>query len=189
MKRWRSLLPFILMISVAAGIVWLSLRDGAQQTGDSTASEQREPRYTTEQATWTRYGSDGLPLMRAQAAHIDYFEDRSMEMQTVVLDRVGGEQGHWHLSAPTGMVPPGQERIRLGPDVQINGAARANLPTEIAAKEVWVDWNKREIVSDKPVRARAPGRVLLGDSWSSDFAATRAKLKGNVQVEYDAPQR
>lgn len=189
MKAWRGALPFLLMVIAAAIIVWLSMRDRGEEAAAAPNAEARTPRYVTEAATWTRFDIAGQPQMRAQAARIDYYEDRSMEMQTVVLDRIGGEQGHWHLTAAQGRVPAGEERIRLTPQVLITGAPRADLPTEVSASEVWVDWNKRQITSERPVRARAPGRELQGNSWTSDFDATRAQVKGNVQVEYDVPNR
>ncbi|WP_028009029.1 LPS export ABC transporter periplasmic protein LptC [Solimonas flava] len=188
MKRLRAWLPFLALIIAAALIVTNSMKRDRQLATTTAAEPARVPQYVADGAVWTRYGADGTPMVRAQAQRIDYFEDRSMTLDTVTLDRLGGEQGSWHLEAPRGIVPANEQRMRLEPDVAVRGQARG-LPTTIAAREVWVDWEKKTIRSDLPVQARAPGRVATASGWESDFDATRVQMKGNVEMHYDAPRR
>lgn len=188
MNRLRAWLPFIALLVAAALIVTNSMKRDRQLATTPAAEEARQPVYVADGAVWTRYGDDGQPMIRAQAQRIDYFEDRSMTLDTVTLDRLGGAQNSWHLEAPRGIVPPDEQRMRLEPDVSVRGQTRG-LPTTIAAREVWVDWHQKTIRSDQPVQARAPGRVATASGWESDFNATRVQMKGNVEMHYDAPRR
>ena len=189
MSRLRAGLPFLLLIVAAAWIVNSSMHRDRKLAAPSSSGDDRIPLYVADRATWVRYGADGLPMLQAAAERIDYFEDHSMTLSTVNLDRLGGSQGHWHVEAPRGIVPPDSQRMRLEPDVTVRGDAKGGLPTTIAASEVWVDWDKKLISSDRPVRAQAPGRSASASGWQSDFAATRVQMKGNVEMHYDAPRR
>lgn len=189
MSRLRTLLPFLLLIIAAAYIVMHSMRRDADLASNAPTASEREPLYVADQATWTHYGVDGTPKVRAQADRIDYYDDRSITMTTVVLDRLGSAQGHWHLEAPSGSVPPDAQRMLLQPDVDIRGEAGRDLPTTIAARDVWVDWDKRTISSDQPVRGAAPNRTVSAKGWQTDFDATQIQMKGQVEVQYDAPRR
>src|SRR3546814_2244043 len=102
MNRLRTLLPFLLLILAAAYIVAHSMRRDADLAGSAPATIEREPLYVADQANWTRYGADGTPKVRAQAAQINYNDDHSNTMTTVTLDRLRSAQGHWHLEALRG---------------------------------------------------------------------------------------
>lgn len=189
MSKIRGWLPFVLLIIAAAYIVSHSMQRDKQLASTVPTTGGKEPSYIADDATWVRYGTDGNPMVRAQAKRIDYFEDRSAVLTTVVLDRLGGTQGHWHLEAPKGTVPPNAQRMLLQPDVAINGETSNQLPTTIAARDVWVDWDKRTISSDQPVRGNAPNRAVSAKGWQTDFDASGIQMKGNVEVQYDAPPR
>lgn len=188
-RRLRAWLPFIALIAAAAVIVAQSMKRDAQLAAPAAASTERVPTYIADQATWIRYGADGQPQVRAQAERIDYYDDRSVTLSTVSLDRLGGPQGHWHVTAPQGTVPPNAQRMRLGPDVVLTGEPRASLPTTIKARDVWVDWQKKTIASDQPVQGAAPGRAVAARGWQTDFDASKLQMQGNVEVQYDAPSR
>jgi LPS export ABC transporter protein LptC len=190
LSRLRAWLPFLILIAAAAWIVNSSMHRDRKLAVTETASDDRVPLYVAGQATWTRYGTDGTPLVRATAQNIDYYEDRSMALDTVTLDRLGGPQGAWHVTAPRGLVPANEQRMRLEPDVNVTGTvSKGKLPTTIAASEVWVDWDKKLISSERPVRATAPGRSATAQGWQSDFNATHVQMMGNVEMQYDAPHR
>ncbi|NKF22907.1 LPS export ABC transporter periplasmic protein LptC [Solimonas marina] len=189
MSRIKSWLPFVLLIIAAAYIVSHSMRRSNEVTANAPEASGREPTYVADDATWIRYGTDGNPMIRAQAQRIDYYDDRSAVLTTVVVDRLGGPQGHWHLEAPKGTVPANQQRMLLQPDVNITGETSSQLPTTIAARDVWVDWDKRTISSDQPIRGNAPNRAVSAKGWQTDFDASSIQMKGNVEVQYDAPPR
>ncbi|NGY05818.1 LPS export ABC transporter periplasmic protein LptC [Solimonas terrae] len=189
MSRLCAWLPFVLLIAAAAYIVSHSMRRNAELAGGTPAAGERVPTYVADQATWVRYGVDGTPQVRAQAERIDYYDDRSIAMTAVVVDRLGGTQGHWHLEAARGSVPPDAQRMLLQPDVAIRGETASDLPTTIAARDVWVDWQLRTISSDQPVQGSAPNRAVSAKGWQTDFDATHIQMKGNVEVQYDAPSR
>ncbi|WP_043113960.1 LPS export ABC transporter periplasmic protein LptC [Solimonas soli] len=187
--RLRAWLPFLILIAAAAWIVNSSMHRDRRLASNGASGDDRVPLYVAERAVWTRYGADGQPLVEATAQHIDYFEDRSMVLSTVALDRLGGAQGSWHVEAPRGIVPANENRMRLEPDVSVKGAIKGNLPTAIAASEVWVDWDQKLISSDRPVRAEAPGRSATAQGWQADFNATHVQMSGKVEMQYDAPHR
>lgn len=189
MKRLRTFWPFALLLIAAAAIVSLSLRRDENQGTTAGNQNAATPVYVAEQATWVRFGADGQPQLQAEAQRIDYFADRAMQLDAVILDRLGGDQGAWHLEAARGEVPAGSSRMRLSPEVAVKGTSKTQLPVQIAASEVWVDWEKREISSEQAVTLKAPGRNLRADRWQTDFNASRSQLRGHVEVEYDAPQK
>jgi LPS export ABC transporter protein LptC len=189
MNRIKAWLPFILLIIAAAYIVTRSMERDRTLASDQPQSAGREPTYIADDATWVRYGVDGTPLVRARAKRIEYFDDHSAVLSTVVLDRLGGEQGQWHLEAAKGTVPPNAQRMLLQPDVAITGETQNRLPTTINGHDVWVDWGRRTISSDEPVRGSAPNRALSAKGWQTDFDASHVQMKGNVEVQYDAPRR
>lgn len=188
MKTLRGLLPLFLLLAGTALIVQLSLRRETRSTVDAVAVP-RTPIYTAERTSWTRFNAEGQPELRATAQRIDYYDDRAMQLAEVQLDRLGGAQGRWQLNAAQGEVPAGESRMRLSPAVDARGTVQDGTPLQVAAREVWVDWRRREIRSDAPVTATAPGRVLRADAWQTDFSATNTRLQGKVEVHYDVPAR
>lgn len=189
MKRLGSLLSLLVLALAVAALLRISLQPDNTSSVGATASVEQAPLYIAHQATWIRYDQNDAPQLRAQAERIDYFEDRSMKLSQVALDRLGGKDGYWHASAPEGLVPAGESRMRLQPDVKVTGTAPKSLPTQIAASEVWVDWDRQQLYSDKPVRVSAPRRTATARSWRSNFAAQRVQLEGQVEMQYDAPPR
>lgn len=190
MKVLRALLPLAFLGLCAYGLLRISLQGESVERETHPADQSlAQPLYIAHQATWVRYGEDHKPQLRAQAERIDYYEDHSMKLTQVRLDRLGAQNGPWQASAPQGYVPPGESRMRLQPDVVVKGMAPKSLPTEINAREVWVDWQSQQLYSRSPVRAKAPGRSASAQSWTSDFAGNHVQLNGQVEMHYDAPPR
>src|SRR3546814_19022207 len=77
----------------------------------------------------------------------------------------------------------------LQPDVDIRGETSHDLPTTIAARDVWVDWDQRTISSDQPIRGNAPNRAVKAKGWQTDFDATQLQMQGQVEVQSDAARR
>lgn len=189
MKRLAALLPLLMLAAAALALLHISLQPGGEPSPTQAEATAQIPIYIAHQATWVRFDQNDVPQLRAQAERIDYFEDRSMKLSEVKLDRLGSKNGYWHVSAPEGQVPAGESRMRLQPQVAANGEAPKALPVTIAASEVWVDWGRQRLYSDHPVDARAPGRAAKAQTWSSDFGGQQVQLSGQVEMQYDVPPR
>src|SRR3546814_16008081 len=97
-------------------------------------------------------------------------------------------QGHWHLEALRGSVPPNAQRMLLQPDVDIRGETSHDLPTTIAARDVWVDWDQRTISSDQTIRGNAPNRAVKAKGRQTAFDATHIQMKGHIEVQSAEPR-
>lgn len=176
-------LPAVLIVMIV-GALWLTFKGFAPA---DTATEQalQQPRYEMENAQWLRYGEDGALELRAQAERIEYFDDRSMQLDRVQIDRLGN-QGPWTLTAARGEVPAGTEHMQLLPVAQVRGQ-RSGQPVQITAPQVWVDWSKKIIHSSQPINMTSPGRTLDAIGFEADWQGERLRFLRNVEMRYVTP--
>lgn len=178
-KTLVVLLPAAAMVAAA----WMAMQGFRAPTG--VAEELRnDSRYELQNAEWTRYNDDGAVDLRARADSIDYYDDRSMLLTTVVMDRLGGEQGRWQLQAAEGQVPGGETRVRLQPEVRIDGTLASGAPAQLETRNVWVDWTHKTIASAEPVKMTSPGRELRAIGMETDWAGQHIQFKKQVEVRY-----
>lgn len=172
-------------LAVAALGLWLTLQGFTPGTSVAEAVAEH-PRYAVQGAIWIRYGDSGAAEFRAQAATIDYYDDRSMQLSTVTLDRLGSE-GPWTLQAAQGEVPPAETRMRLMPEVDIDGTLKSGAAAQIMASNVWVDWTEKTLASADPVHMSSPDRELQAIGFESDWAGEHLRFLKQVQVHYAPP--
>lgn len=177
------LLPALLIVMVS-GALWLTFK-GFSPTEIAAESTAQQPRYEMENAQWLRYGEDGELELRAQAERIEYFDDRSMQLDSVQIDRLGS-QGPWTLTAERGEVPPRTERMQLLPRAQVQGQ-RSGQPVTITAPQVWVDWSKKTIHSSQRINMSSPGRTLDAIGFEADWQGERLRFLRNVEMRYVTP--
>lgn len=183
LRRLIVLLPIVPMVLVG-GALWLTFKGFAPVELPPELSVER-PRYEMAGAEWTRYGEDGLVELRARAARIDYFDDRSMTLNQIRLDRLDGE-GPWRLDAERGVVPPQQERMQLLPEARVEGQ-RGGEPVRITAPQVWIDWAQKTIGSTQPVRMASPGRTLDAIGFEADWRGQHLRFLKNIEMHYARP--
>lgn len=181
----RRLLLVTAPLVVAALALWLTLQ-GFTPGAAVAETVAEHPRYAVQGAIWTRYGDSGDAAFRAQAQTIDYYDDRSMQLREVTLDRLGAG-GPWTLQAAEGEVPPGETRMQLRPEVEIAGALKSGAAAQIMARDVWVDWTKKTLASAAPVHLSSPDRELQAIGFESDWAGDYLRFLKQVQVHYAPP--
>ncbi len=182
----RRLLLLAAPTAAAALAVMLTLQ-GFTPDGVAVEEAVKRPRYTVGGAEWTRYGEDGNADFRARALRIDYFDDHSLALGDVTLDRLEGDAGPWTLRAAQGEVPPGANRMRLTPDVDINGKLRSGARADIQTRNVWVDWRAKTLTSAEPILMQSPGRELRAIGFESDWSGEHVRFMKQVQVHYAPP--
>ncbi len=183
---FRRLLLLAAPAAVAVLAVMLTLQ-GFRPDGEVTEDAVKRPRYTVGGAEWTRYGEGGNADFRARALRIDYFDDRSLALSDVTLDRLDGDAGPWTLRAAQGEVPPGASRMRLMPDVDIDGKLKSGAQAAIQTRNVWVDWRAKTLESAEPILMQSPGRQLRAIGFESDWSGEHVRFLKQVQVRYAPP--
>jgi LPS export ABC transporter protein LptC len=184
LRRLTVLVLPLLAVALVGGALWLTFK-GFAPVEIATDHAVERPRYELQNARWTRYGDDGTVELRAQAGRIDYYDDRSMQLFDVQLDRLA-DTGPWSLKAERGVVPPQQQRMQLLPTVYVEGQ-RGGQPMQITAPQVWVDWVKQTIESSQPVHMTSPGRKLDAVGFFADWRGERLRFLKNVEMHYVAP--
>jgi LPS export ABC transporter protein LptC len=167
--------------------VWMTLRGFQPRDIGETEAEVVRPRYHLEGADWMRYDDTGAALFEVAAGSVDYFDDASMQLQTVSVRHLGGEQGAWLLRADRGSVPPGQRRLLLEPRVTVDGQAPRQDDVTLRTPQLWVDFDARTLSSPAAVRAEAPGRSLDAIGMHADWTGERVEFLDQVEVHH-APQ-
>lgn len=176
------LFAFAIAVGIAA-LTWQSFRQPAIAP-DTEDSE--EPRYYLDNAIWLRYDESGAPLQRLRSSRVSLLDDRSATLSQVTVDQLGGDHGAWTLYAPQGIVPPGQERVRLEGGVRVNGRWPEDAPLRMQTASLWVDASSREIYTDTAVAVDGVQRTLDAGGLRADWNADRVQLEGQVKVHYDA---
>lgn len=184
MRRYFPALLSALLVVLIGGALWLTFK-GFEPTEVAAELTQEHPQYEMENALWLRYGDDGQIEMRARADRIEYFDDRSMELSRVQIDRLSDE-GPWVLVAARGQVPAQSQRMQLLPDVNVEGR-RGGQPIHIHAPQVWLDWSRKTISSAKQVNMTSPGRTLSALGFEADWSGERLRFHKNVEMNYVAP--
>lgn len=184
MKNWAILLGPLLLAFVAILFTLRGFEPSDQVPG---LGESTRPRYLLKDAEWTRFDAQGRPQLRAQAREIDYFDDRSAQLRDVQVDRLGGTDGPWRITSPLGLVPASEQRISLKKPVTVRGALQGGGPIEMATTSLWIDFTRREIYTDDPVRLTGPNRSARARGMRADWAGTRVQLLREVEIEYARP--
>lgn len=177
------LLPLLVIL-----LVYLTLRGFGTRTSPVEQVKVERPRYVLKGAEWTRYDEQGQPEVRATALSIDYFDDKSARLNTLEMDRLGGGNGPWHLSAATGVMPANQERMQLGRPVTVTGDLQDLGPVRIVSDTLWVDFERKEIHTGDSVLLSGEGRNARATGLRADWNGERVQLLQDVHVDY-APRR
>lgn len=175
--------PAALLLGIA---LWLT-RGTQPQVTDPDAAQAEPPRYQLRDADWVQLDARGEPLFRAAAVSIAYRDDRSVQLENVALDRLGGDSGVWQVRAPHGTLPAAQTRMRLHAPVIIEGQPDSAEPLRITAESLWLDLRARELYTEDTVQLTGPGREAVAVGLRADWAGEKLQLLNNVRVSY-APQ-
>lgn len=181
--RLALLLPLILIVAAIA----VTMRGFRHVERVAEAPQARQPRYELLGAEWTRYDAQGRTQLHATADTIRYYDDKSAELEHLVVDHLGSQPGPWHLTAPRGSAPAGEERLQLTEPVTMRGKLKNGDDLEVTAQTMWVDYARREVYTDTPVHVAAPYRDVQALGMRTDWAGTRLQLLKDVRVTY-APQ-
>ncbi len=179
-RRAFWLMPLALIVALG---FWLSHRPSVS-TEIAKTEEPATPRYALTGATWIKLDGKGQPQFRAQAAQIDFYDDDSARLQTLNVDALGGLDSAWRLNAPSGYLPPQQERLRLDGPITGEGRVGDNEWAQLDAEQLWVDQDRRELSSDRPVSLTSPRKQAKARGLRADFGGKRIELRGNVEARY-----
>ena len=180
---------FALPVVFALGVVIVSWRGGAPKPSQTPMEVEAQPRYTVQDARWTRYDAQGQPSFEASAAHIDYFDDESARLETLEMRALGGAGSPWLLTAPSGYAPPHAQRMKLLGPVNATAHWPKGETTKLATTELWVDEAKRELYTDAPVHVTGPGRDADSEGMRADWTGKTFEMHGDVRMRYTPPPR
>lgn len=178
MPLWPLLLALIAVALYAVGRWPGGAPPSAAEAGPTP------PQYQAEGAVWQRFSATGDLELRARAQTLRGYPGGRMELDSILLERLGSEQ-RWQLQSPQGEVPPGAERLFLSAPV-LGTVLRGNEPPlALDAGLLWVDRGLRELGSEAPLRLESPDRHARADGFNADWEARRITLLGNVEVRHE----
>jgi len=181
----RNLFLGLLALGVLAILVW-NLRQ-METRGVVQTAEARPPRYTVQGADWTRYDETGAPRFRVRAASIDYYDDRSAQVNQIDVALPGGEDSPWNATAPQGEVPAGQERLILTGSVDGKGVWPGGQPLTFKTPTLWIEWPSNRLGTEAGVVIRSDTRNAQAKSMVGNWKDQTLQLSGGVKLDYARP--
>lgn len=179
MPLWPLLLALVAVILAVVGI-W-----PGRESPDEAEPAPPPPQYLAQGTVWQRYAIDGSLDLRARARDLRGYSGGRIELDDILLERLGSEQ-RWQLQSPHGEILPGAERLRLQGPVLGTVLRGEQAPLALDAGVIWVDRRRRELDSDEPVRLESPERYARAEGFNADWQASRITLLGNVEVRHEA---
>ncbi|MFC4252370.1 LPS export ABC transporter periplasmic protein LptC [Sinimarinibacterium flocculans] len=180
--RGNLWLPLLGALALLAG--WLAFKGFQAPTDLREELVEQRPRYHLEDARWRRYDDTGAPIFVLAAANIDYFDDASMQLDSVRFDTYA-EAGRWQLEADRGHVPAGETRLKLQPLVDVHGVRAPDGSIDLQTPSLWVDWTERTLKTDDPVEARtAAGSTLEATGMRGDWTGRHVEFLDAVRVRH-----
>ncbi|MBB86640.1 LPS export ABC transporter periplasmic protein LptC [Abyssibacter sp.] len=178
--------PGIPLLAVAImGAVGIALLQGDSSPPENIAAPPPDARSYLADMRLRRFGDDGQLEYRATADRATYFADGSLALSTVDVDYLGGRQSVWTLSAPSGRVPPSQDRIELTGAVNVHGRDEAGVPVDFNTEQLLVELESETLRSEAPVELRSPDKHVEAIGLVADFQGTQVELLNRVRAEID----
>ena len=182
----RRLLAMVIPVFMLVGVVVLLVlamqhfEQGQPAPVQNSEAQPRQPQYTLNTTEWTRFGDDGKPVFHITAQSIDYYPDQSAVLHDLTMDRLNQGDGPWHLSSPQGEMPAHEQRVRLDNPVTVTGQFRDGRELRMTTTELWVDHDKQQIYTDKPVT------VIGAGGQHAQAVGMLARMDGeNLQLQHD----
>jgi LPS export ABC transporter protein LptC len=169
------------------GLLWLMLHTLTSDPAPAEILTEQQPRYYVLGAEWTRLDAEGRPETRVTADLIEYFDDDSARLETLVVDQMGGTGSPWRLTSPSGYAPPYERRLRLDGPVQGEGRWPEGDRLEFMTDHLWVDSQAREFYTEAGVEVRGPGRNLTARGLRADWDGERLQLLHEVRLNHALP--
>jgi LPS export ABC transporter protein LptC len=143
------------------------------------------PRYTVRDAQLTRFDTEGVATLHANSSSIEYFDDDSGQAHDLQADLLSDGDATWHLSAPTGTLPPHDHRILLGGPVLASGEWPDNgAPLSIDTTQVWVDPDSHLFETREPLTINGEARHGSAVGMRVNWDERRLQLLHNVKMTY-----
>ena len=178
--------PGIPLLAVAImGAVGIALLQGDSSPPENIAAPPPAARPYLADLRLRRFRDDGQLEYRATADRATYFADGSLALSTVDVDYLGGRQSVWTLSAPSGRVPPSQDRIELTGAVNVHGRDEAGVPVDFNTEQLLVELESETLRSEAPVELRSPDKHVEAIGLVADFQGTQVELLNRVRAEID----
>lgn len=181
----RRLFTLGLAMSMLAALVWsLSGLENKAQMTDAPAVV--EPRYTAKNAEWTHLNKEGVAEFHLTAETTEYYDDRSVKLTHVVMDRFRAGQSPWRLTAPQGTIPAHESRVLLENPVNATGTLQSGEVVTITTPHLWADGAKNELYTDAPVELTSLNWQASSTGLRADLAGEKLALLHNSKVTYAA---
>jgi|GEM_PF-813603 len=176
--------PAIPLLAVAImGAVGIALLQGDSPPAETIAAPPPDARSYLSEMRLRRFDENGQMDYRASAERATYFADGSLALSTVDVDYLGGDRSVWTLTAPSGRVPPSQDRIELTGAVNVHGRDDAGMPLDFNTEQLLVELETETLRSEAPVELRSPDKRIEAVGLVTDFQGTRVKLLNRVRAQ------
>ncbi|MDP3859327.1 MAG: LPS export ABC transporter periplasmic protein LptC [Stagnimonas sp.] len=164
--------------------VWLGLGDFHGDVDPAAeAAAAFAPRYRIETLRLMRTDAEGVPALELRAASADYYDDGSAQLKMVAARGLSGSAAPWQLTAPQGLVPVGQRRLKLLSPVAGTGQWPDGERFQVEAQDVWVDDAAKQFESALPIRISSETRSANARGFKAPFDGHTLQLN-SVEMRY-----
>lgn len=174
-----------LLAVVIMGVVGIALLQGDGETLEPLPTPGPDARSYLNTLRVSQFDNAGQRVYRATADRAVYFTDGSLDLDTVVVDYLGGDDGRWQLTAPDGTVPPEHDTLHLAGEVDVNGTDDQGSPIHFATPRLTVGLVTRVLRTDAPVVLETVGKRMRAVGLETNFTGTRIDLLSDVEAVVD----
>jgi LPS export ABC transporter protein LptC len=180
----RQWVLWLAAVPILGAVLYTLQRADQAETITETAATAL-PRYIVRNAQLTRYDTDGSATLHAAASSIEYFDDDSSQAHDLQAELLSDGEATWHLSSPTGTMPPREHRILLGGPVLASGEWPDNgAPLSVDTTQVWVDPDSHQFETREPLTINGEARHGSAVGMRVNWDERRLQLLHNVKMTY-----
>jgi LPS export ABC transporter protein LptC len=177
--RWAWLIAVLGALAVSYGV--LTRRDDDESTA---VAKPAQPGYYLEDAVIVETGKDGKPRVKLSARMIEQNpRDDSIALNDVRVDYTATPTRHWLLTAASGHVPAGSQRIQFEGDVQIRDLSSDTSP-RVTSDRLDLDMQKNIASTNSPVRIAFGPHVLTARGLWADLKGETLRLESQVNGNF-----
>lgn len=173
-------LPLLLIPAIIVGVA-TQVRTPPSKPALQIPEPPPEADYYLRDAQLSSMDEQGQLLYRVNAANVLHFPDQSIRMSEVEVSYLNGP---WTLTAAQGLIPPGEESLKLSGDVRMHGTLRSGENVRLRTDDIRIRFAQRQIDTQSTVHMNSDTVTASATGLQTDMAGRELKLLSAVQVTY-----
>ncbi len=183
MERRGVLMIFaFILLALASG--WL-LRSLTPSERDGSQIFSGKPDYYFNGAIITRFNKQGRPLFNLHADSATHYpDDDRTELENVQVTYTRDPGTPWHISATSGLIPGGQEIVKMTGGVTITELEASSTPFTLNTDYLQINTDTNLLTTDADVRITQGNSQVTGQGLEADLDNEWFVLNSHVQANY-----